>query len=150
MAVVRHATVTWTGDLATGGGTVTAFSSGAFTDLPVSWSARTENSNGLTSPEELLAAAHGSCFSMAFSSNLVKAGFPPDHIHVSCEVTFDKLEAGWTVVSSSLEVAARVPGIEEADFQAAAEAARDGCPISRALKGNVELMVDAVLETEDH
>ena len=150
MAVVRHATVTWTGDLIDGGGTVTAYSSGAFTDLPVSWSARTENSDGLTSPEELLAAAHASCFSMAFSSNLAKAGHPPDHIHVSAEVTFDKLEGGWTVVSSALEVAALVPGISEAAFQEAAEAAKDGCPISRALKGNVALSVDAVLETEDH
>jgi len=150
MAVVRHATVTWNGDLLNGSGTVSAYSSGAFTDLPVSWSARTENSDGLTSPEELLAAAHASCFSMAFSGNLAKAGFPADHIHVSSEVTFDKLEAGWTVVSSSLEVAALVPGISEADFQAAAEAAKDGCPISRALKGNVALSVDAVLETEGH
>jgi osmotically inducible protein OsmC len=150
MAVVRHATVTWTGNLIDGGGTVTAFSSGAFSDLPVSWSARTENSEGLTSPEELLAAAHASCFSMAFSSDLTKAGFPPDHVHVSCEVTFDKVDGRWTVMSSSLEVAARVPGIDEDTFQRVAAGARDGCPISRALVGNVDLQVDAVLETEDH
>jgi osmotically inducible protein OsmC len=112
----------------------------------VCWASRTEASNGKTSPEELVAAAHASCFSMAFSSNLAKAGFPAERLDVSADVTFDKLEGGWTVTRSALTVRGVVPGISPEAFQTAAEAARDGCPISRALKGNVELSVDATLE----
>jgi osmotically inducible protein OsmC len=148
MAAIRTATVTWSGDLATGRGSVSAGSSDSFRDLPVSWSARTEEPEGRTSPEELLAAAHASCFSMAFSSNLAKAGTPPDHLHVEAEVTFDKSEAGWSVVSSALTVIGQVPGCTPEAFAAAAEAAKDGCPISRALAGNVALSVQATLETD--
>jgi osmotically inducible protein OsmC len=148
MAAIRTATVTWSGDLATGRGSVSAGSSDSFRDLPVSWSARTEEPEGRTSPEELLAAAHASCFSMAFSGNLAKAGTPPDHLHVEAEVTFDKAEAGWTVVSSALTVIGQVPGCTPEAFAAAAEAAKDGCPISRALAGNVALSVQATLETD--
>lgn len=146
MSAVRRADVTWTGDLSLGSGVVTASSSHAFTDLPVSWAARTEAPGGKTSPEELVAAAHSACFSMAFSAALARAGTPPDRLDVSAEVTFDKLEAGWRVVSSALTVHGVVPGISEADFVAAAEGAKDGCPISVALKGNVELSVKATLE----
>jgi osmotically inducible protein OsmC len=145
MSAIRRAETQWSGPLATGSGTVSAKSSGAFSDLPVSWSARTEEANGKTSPEELVAAAHSSCFSMALSGALARAGSPPDSLDVSAEVTFDKLDAGWKVVSSHLTVRGRVPGMSEADFVAAAEGAKDGCPISQALKGNVELSVDASL-----
>jgi lipoyl-dependent peroxiredoxin len=145
MTEVRRADATWEGDLLSGTGVVSAASSGAFSDLPVSWASRTEASNGKTSPEELVAAAHAACFSMAFSSNLAKAGHRAERLDVSAEVTFDKLEGGWTVTKSALTVRGVVPGIDQAGFQAAAEAARDGCPISRALKGNVELSVDATL-----
>lgn len=145
MAAVRRAEVSWHGDLATGSGTVSAVSSGAFSDLPVSWAARTESPEK-TSPEELVAAAHASCYAMAFSAGLGRAGTPPTSLEVSAEVTFDKLEAGWKVTRSALTVRGVVPGISEADFVAAAEAARDGCPISVALKGNVELTVDAALQ----
>lgn len=145
MAAVRRAEVSWHGDLATGSGTVSAVSSGAFSDLPVSWAARTESPEK-TSPEELVAAAHASCYAMAFSAGLGRAGTPPTSLEVSAEVTFDKLEAGWKVTKSALTVRGVVPGISEADFVAAAEAARDGCPISGALKGNVELTVDAALQ----
>lgn len=145
MPAVRRAEVDWSGPLATGSGTVSAKSSGAFSDLPVSWAARTETPDN-TSPEELVAAAHASCYAMAFSAGLGRAGTPPERLHVTCEVTFDKLEAGWTVISSALTVRGVVPGISEADFVAAAEAAKDGCPISRALAGNVALSVDAALE----
>jgi osmotically inducible protein OsmC len=145
MPAIRRADVTWTGDLATGSGTVSAVSSGAFTDLPVSWAARTE-SPSKTSPEELVAAAHASCVAMAFSGGLGRAGTPPQRLSVSAAVTFDKLEAGWKVTSSAITVRGVVPGMSEPDFIAAAEAARDGCPISVALKGNVELSVDAALE----
>ncbi len=146
MSAIRRAEVTWSGPLTTGSGTVSATSSGAFSDLPVSWGARTESPEGKTSPEELVAAAHASCFAMAFSGDLGRAGTPPDRLAVSADVTFDKVEAGWRVVSSHLTVRGRVPGISEADFVAAAEGARDGCPISQALKGNVALSVDATLE----
>jgi osmotically inducible protein OsmC len=147
MAAIRTATVTWQGDLASGTGSVSSGSSETFRDLPVSWSSRTEQPEGRTSPEELLAAAHASCFAMAFSGNLGRNGTPPEHLHIEAEVTFDKLEAGWSVVSSALTVIGRVPGCTEEAFQAAAEAAKDGCPISRALSGNVALSVDATLET---
>ena len=146
MAAIRRAEASWSGALTTGSGIVSGRSSGAFTDLPVSWAARTEQSDGKTSPEELIAAAHASCFSMALSGALGRAGTPPDRLHVSAEVTFDKLEAGWRVVSSALTVRGKVPGMTEADFVAAAEGAKDGCPISQALKGNVALSVEATLE----
>ena len=146
MSAIRRAEVTWSGELATGSGTVSAVSSGAFSDLPVSWAARTESPEGQTSPEELVAAAHASCFSMAFSAGLARNGTPPDRLHVSADVTFDKLEAGWRVVSSALTVRGRVPGISAEEFAALADAAKDGCPISQALQGNVALSVDAALE----
>ena len=110
MAATRTATVTWNGNLATGSGTVTAGSSELFTDLPVSWSARTEAPQGQTSPEELLAAAHASCFSMALSGALDRAGTPPEHLHVSATVTFEKVEDAWTVTRSQLDVLGVVPG----------------------------------------
>ena len=148
MAATRTATVTWNGALADGSGTVSAGSSGLFTDLPVSWSARTEVPGGQTSPEELLAAAHSSCFAMALSGALARGGTPPDHVHVSATVTFDKVGDAWTVTRSELDVVGVVPGIDEAAFEAAAENARANCPVSRALTGNVELLVTATLEDE--
>jgi osmotically inducible protein OsmC len=145
MAAVRNATVTWTGDLA-GNGTVSAGTSGAFTDLPVTWEVRTEEADGLTSPEELLAAAHAACFSMQFASILAKGGTAPEHLHVSATVTFDRVDNAWTVVSSELDVVGVVPGLSSEGFDAAADNAKETCPISRALKGNVELSVHATLE----
>ena len=147
MAATRRAEASWSGALSTGSGIVTAISSGAFSSLPVSWAARTEASDGKTSPEELVAAAHASCYSMALSGNLGRAGTPPERLEVSAEVTFDKVDSGWKVVSSALTVRGWVPGSTPGDFVAAAEAARDGCPISQALKGNVELSVEATLES---
>lgn len=146
MAAVRNATVTWTGDLATGSGTVSAATSGAFTDLPVTWASRTEEADGRTSPEELIAAAHASCFSMQFASVLTKGGTPPEHLHVSATVTFDRVDGAWTVVSSELDVVGVVPGMSSEAFDAAAENAKETCPVSRALKGNVELSLHAALE----
>lgn len=146
MAARRSATVTWTGSLAEGNGTVTAGTTGLFTDLPVSWASRTEAPEGRTSPEELLAAAHSSCFAMALAGGLARGGTPPDHLHVSSTVTFDKVGDQWTVTSSVLDVVGIVPGLDEAGFEAAAQTAKEGCPISRALAGNVELSVSATLE----
>src|SRR5262249_41657391 len=136
MAAIRRAEATWSGDLASGSGTVSAVSSNVFTDLPVSWAARTEAPGGKTSPEELVAAAHAACFSMALSAALGRAGTPAERLDVSAEVTFDKLDAGWRVVSSALTVRGRVPGCDADAFKRAAEGARDGCPISVALTGN--------------
>lgn len=146
MSETRRADATWEGDLLSGAGAVTAATSGAFGDLATSWASRTEAANGLTSPEELLAAAHAACFSMALSSTLAKAGHRAERLAVSAEVTADKLEKGWTVISSALTVRGVVPGIDQAAFATAAEAAKDGCPISRAMAGNVTLSVDAALE----
>ncbi len=146
MAAIRRANATWQGDLLTGSGTVSAATSAAFTDLPVTWASRTEASDGRTSPEELVAAAHASCFQMAFSNGLAKAGHPAERLDVSATVTFDRTDAGWSVVSSALTVRGRVPGMDAEAFRAAADAAKDGCPISRALKGNVALSVEATLE----
>lgn len=145
MAATRLAEATWTGPLATGSGTVTAVSSASFSSLPVSWAARTEEPGGMTSPEELVAAAHAACFAMAMSGALGRAGFPPEKLDVSAEVTFDKVEAGWRVVSSALSVVGVVPGISVEAFDEAAEATRTGCPISQALSGNVAISIDAQL-----
>jgi osmotically inducible protein OsmC len=147
MAQTRSATATWQGDLPTGAGTVSSATTDFWRDLPTSWESRTEEPGGKTSPEELLAAAHASCFSMAVSNQLAKAGFPPERVDVRVDVTADKMDAGWTVQASHITLRARVPGINEAAFQEAANNAKDGCPISRALKGNVELSVDATLES---
>ena len=146
MAVVRQADVTWDGDLASGKGMVNAVTSKAFTGLPVSWGSRTESADGRTSPEELVAAAHASCFSMALSARLGRAGTPPEKLEVSATVTFDQVEGGWKVISSALKVRGTVPGLDSAGFQEAAEGAKDGCPISQALKGNVTLSVEAALQ----
>jgi osmotically inducible protein OsmC len=148
MAATRTATVTWNGSLTEGSGTVSAGTSELFTDLPVSWASRTESADGRTSPEELLAAAHASCFSMALSGALARAGTAPDHVHVSATVTFDKVGEGWGVTRSELDVVGVVPGIDDAAFEAASQDAKDNCPISKALSGNVVLSVTATLEDE--
>jgi len=139
----RTANTVWEGDLGHGNGTIT-LSSGATDALPVTWASRTERSAGKTSPEELIAAAHASCFSMALSHGLGEAGTPPERLDVSATVT---LEVGTGITSSRLVVRGRVPGIDQAKFEEAANAAKDGCPVSGALKGNLELSVEATLES---
>lgn len=145
MPVRSQARAIWEGALASGGGTVSGTSSAKFTDLPVSWAARTEAHGGKTSPEELLAAAHASCFAMALSSDLGKANTPPTTLEVTATVTFDRVDGKWTVVSSELEVRGTVPGVDAAAFAKAADGAKENCPVSRALKGNVRLSVNATL-----
>ena len=146
MAAVRSASVTWNGDLPSGKGSVKAGSSGAFGPLDVSWARRSEaDANGVTSPEEMLAAAHASCFAMALSAGLGRAGTPPQQLDVTAQVTFDRVGDGFKVTSSALEVRGKVPNLDQAGFEKAAEGAKDGCPISQALKGNVELSVKATL-----
>ena len=145
MATVRRAAVRWTGNLMSGSGLLTDVTSGAFSALPLTWASRTEAADGRTSPEELLAAAHASCFAMAFSSDLTKAGVPPESLDVSAEVSAERIDGKWTVVSSKLTVVGRVPGLDEERFRDLADGAKDGCPISRAIKGNVQLSVEASL-----
>lgn len=145
MAATRTAEVTWNGSLTEGRGTIDRVTSGAFAGLAVTWASRTEAAGGRTSPEELLAAAHAACYAMAFSGSLARNGTPPTSLAVSAAVTFDKTDAGWKVVSSALTVRGVVPGIDAATFASLAEATKDGCPISGALKGNVALSVEATL-----
>ena len=145
MAETRHATATWSGNLTEGSGMLQYISSGAFSRMPISWGSRTGGHDGRTSPEELLAAAHASCFSMALSNQLAKNGTIADRLDVRVDVTADKREAGWTVLTSAIKVTGWVPGIDAATFERLADAAKDGCPISRAIAGNVELSVEATL-----
>jgi len=146
MAVVSSATATWQGDLTSGSGEVSSNTSEHLRSLPVTWAARTEDPQGRTTPEELLAAAHAACFSMAFSNGLAKAGTRAERLEVTAEITFDKSEVGWGVKSSHITVRGTVPGTNPEDFRQAAEAAKDGCPISKALAGNVALSVEATLD----
>jgi osmotically inducible protein OsmC len=142
----RSARATWQGDLMSGSGEIQEAPSGAFGPLQVTWASRTEDEHGgKTSPEELIAAAHAACFSMALSSGLAKAGNPPERLETSSTVTF---VPGEGITRSALTVVGTVPGIDEAAFREAAEQAKDGCPVSGALKGNVELTLDARLVAE--
>lgn len=141
----RRADAVWEGDLTTGSGRVTLATTGLAKDLPVSWAARTEHPGGKTSPEELVAAAHSSCFCMALANTLAENDTPPQRLEASATVTFAEADGGWKVASSHLTVKGTVPGIDAAAFREAAETAKDGCPISGALKGNVELSVEAEL-----
>jgi osmotically inducible protein OsmC len=145
MAEVRTASVVWSGDLLSGSGLITYISSGVFSRLPVSWAARTGPHNGKTSPEELLAAAHASCFSMAFSARLAKNGTPATKLDVKAEISFDNASGGWKVTQSLITVVGDVPGIDLETFRTIADDAKENCPISIALKGNVDLRVDASL-----
>jgi osmotically inducible protein OsmC len=146
MATTRRATATWSGDLLSGKGTVTAATTGIFRDQPTTWASRIGEPAGVTSPEELLATAHASCFSMACSNELAKAGTPPTALSVQVDISADKLDAGWTVTSAAITVHGAVPGATQASFREAADKAKDGCPISRALKGNVAMSVEATLD----
>jgi osmotically inducible protein OsmC len=142
MAAESRATTVWEGDLAHGAGATTP-ESGAFPTVDVSWASRTKRAAGKTSPEELLAAAHASCYCMALSHELAEAGTPPERLEATATVEF---EPGEGVRSSHIVVTGRVPGIDQAAFSAAARAAAEGCPISGALKGNVDITEEATLE----
>ncbi len=145
MGITSTADVTWSGSLIEGSGSIDYVGSGAFSRMPITWAARTEDHNGKTSPEELIAAAHAACFSMAFSSRLAKNGTPAAKLSVKATVTFDKGDAGWGIASSAITVRGEVPGIDQAKFIELAEDAKQGCPVSQALKGNVALSVEATL-----
>ena len=143
----RRADVVWEGNLLEGSGQITRVTSGAFGELPVSWPSRTEQPNGQTSPEELLAASHAACYAMAFSGALATAGNPPERLEVSANVGFGpKPGGGFRVVSSHLTVRGRVPGMDQAAFAEAARQGEQGCPVSNAIRNNVEISLEATLE----
>jgi osmotically inducible protein OsmC len=142
MATERSATATWHGDLMSGSGEIDEAPSGAFGPLQVTWSSRAEESNGRTSPEELLAAAHATCFAMALAHGLAQGGHAPERLQTSATVTF---VPGTGVTRSALTVVGSVPGVEEDAFRAAAEEAKENCPVSKAL-GGVEKTLDARLQ----
>ena len=138
------ATTSWDGTLAEGSG-LTSLASGAAAPLKVSWATRAERSAGTTSPEELIAAAHASCFAMAFSHELGEAGATPEHLDVSATVTFEIVNDAPTVSRSALTVRGSASGIDDDGFKRAADAAKAGCPVSRALAGVAEITIDAAL-----
>ena len=143
--------MTWEGNQARGTGTLTAASSRAFTTLPYSVPTRIGKSDGKTSPEELLAAAHGGCFTMSLAGELTKAGTPPGRIDVRCTITMDEIEGrGHLIVHSALDVRARVPGIERDRYVAVVEAAHDGCSFSALLRdAGVTVEIETTLEGGD-
>ncbi len=143
MASESRATTVWQGSLTKGRGTTTA-ASGAIPEVEVTWQARVERTEGTTSPEELLAAAHASCYCMALAHGLTEAGNEPERLEASATVSF---VPGEGVKSSHLVIHGSVPGIDQAAFEQAAAGAGEDCPISGALRGNVEITVDATLDT---
>jgi lipoyl-dependent peroxiredoxin len=142
MAASSSATTVWEGGLTDGSGMTTP-QSGAFPATEVSWASRTKRAAGKTSPEELLAAAHASCYCMGLSHELGEAGTPPERLEATATVEF---VPGEGVKSSHIVVSGRVPGVDADGFAAAAQSAGENCPISAALKGNVEISVEATLE----
>jgi lipoyl-dependent peroxiredoxin len=143
VATERRAEVTWQGSLLEGSGTIGSTTSGAFGNLGVDWRARSEDeTGGKTSPEELIAAAHAACFSMALSGGLARAGTPPDELKTSAVVRFQPPDG---IVKIALTVEGAVPGIDAAGFEAAAQAAKENCPVSKALAGVPEITLEARL-----
>ena len=143
MATDRRADVTWNGSLMEGSGRVTKTTSGAIGEQKVSWAARAEDGQtGTTSPEELIAAAHAACFSMALSHGLAQAGNAPDELQTSATVTF---QPGTGITKIALTVEGTVPGIDDAAFQEAARTAKENCPVSKALAGVPEVTLEARL-----
>ena len=142
MATERKAEVVWQGDLMNGSGIIESVTSGVLGSLEVDWANRAEDAQGKTSPEELIAAAHAACFAMALSNGLAKDGHAPERLETSATVTF---VPGTGITKSALTVTGTVPGLDEDGFRQAAEDAKENCPVSSALKGNVELELNAQL-----
>jgi osmotically inducible protein OsmC len=144
MAIERNAHATWDGDLRGGSGRFDT-GSGAITGQEVTFASRFEESGGKTSPEELIAAAHATCFSMALAGGLAKAGHPPTRIETDAVATLNQAESGFRLTSMKLSVRGEVDGIDEEAFRTAAEEAKEGCPVSNALADSVEITLDAAL-----
>jgi osmotically inducible protein OsmC len=142
MATDRRAEVRWQGSLMEGGGTITSTTSGVIGEQAVSWPSRAEDGPQQTSPEELIAAAHAACFSMALSHGLAQAGNAPEELNTSATVTF---QPGEGITKIALTVQGRVPGVDDAGFREAAETAKANCPVSKALSGVPEITLDASL-----
>jgi osmotically inducible protein OsmC len=142
MATDRKAEVVWQGDLKNGSGTIESVTSGAIAPLDVSWASRSEEPNGKTSPEELIAAAWASCFSMSLSSGLAKSGHPPEKLETSVTVTF---QPGEGITKGALTVRGTVPGLDGDAFIEAAESAKQNCPVTKALAGIPEISLQASL-----
>jgi osmotically inducible protein OsmC len=140
----KTAHVTWHGSLFEGSGEITKSGSGALPRLPVSWSDRTGEGTA-TSPEELIAAAHAACFSMALSNGLASEGHPPERLEVDATCTFETGDGGARIASARLRVSGAVPGLDEAGFRAAAEGAKANCPVSKALGGSVEITLEGAI-----
>lgn len=143
MATEKTARATWEGDLMSGSGRVST-GSGVLSEEGVSWSARAEDAEGV-SPEELIAAAHATCVSMALAHGLAEEGHTPTRLETEATATFDKTDAGFRLTTMTLAVRGEVEGIDEAAFREAAEGAKENCPVSQALKGNVDITLDAAL-----
>jgi osmotically inducible protein OsmC len=144
MAIERRAHATWDGDLRSGSGRFDV-GSGAIGGQEVTFASRFEDSGGKTSPEELIAAAHATCLSMALANGLAQAGHPPTRLETDAVATLDQRESGFRIISMRLTVRGQVDGIDEDAFRSAAEEAKAGCPVSNALVGNVEITLDAAL-----
>jgi lipoyl-dependent peroxiredoxin len=144
MAIERRAHATWDGDLRSGSGRFDV-GSGAIGGQEVTFASRFEDSGGKTSPEELIAAAHATCLSMALANGLAQAGHPPTRLETDAVAILDQRESGFRITSMQLTVRGQVDGIDEDAFRAAAEEAKVGCPVSNALVGNVEITLDAAL-----
>jgi osmotically inducible protein OsmC len=142
MATDRHAEVTWQGGLIDGSGSIDSVGSGALGPLEITWASRAEEPAGRTSPEELIAAAHAACVSMALSHGLAEAGTPPEELKSSATVTF---QPGEGITQVALTIRGTVPGLGEDEFRAAAEDAKANCPVSKALGGVPEITLDASL-----
>jgi osmotically inducible protein OsmC len=143
VATDRRAEVRWQGSLLDGSGTIVSTTTGAIGEQPVSWAARsTDETGGVTSPEELIAAAHAACFSMALASGLSKEGHEPDELQTSATVTF---QPGEGITRIALTVEGSVPGLDEDGFRAAAQTAKENCPVSKALAGVPEIGLEARL-----
>ena len=144
MAVERTATATWEGDLMAGSGKVST-KSPAVQDATVKWSSRAEQADENTSPEELIAAAHATCISMALANVLAQGGTAPARLDTEATATFDKTDAGFRMTTMQITIRGEVEGLDEDGFRRAAEDAKENCPVSQALKGNVEVSLDASL-----
>jgi lipoyl-dependent peroxiredoxin len=147
MAIERRAHATWDGDLKSGSGHFDLESSHAVQGQEVTFASRFEEPGGKTSPEELIAAAHATCFSMALASGLAQAGTPPRKLETEAVCMLDKTNGGFGITKMHLEVRGQVDGLGDESFRQAAEEAKENCPVSKALAGNVELELDARLES---
>ncbi len=142
----RRAQVTWEGNLVKGHGTIVSTSSGALQDLPITWASRVERPDGKTSPEELIAAAHAECYAMGLTNSLATSGTPATKLDVSAVCTLELSATGLKIQSMDLTVNGNVPGIDAAAFEKAAQVAEQNCPVSNALRNNLEIRVHAQLE----